>query len=214
MVAVSVLVFVMALDRVITRTEGVLLFIGYVVFTIVLYRLSTRRAHPDSAQVQDEVEILEGDLAGIRKGRQILMLLLSIAVLVAGAQFTVMGASGVARALGISELIIGLTLVAVGTSLPEIATAIAATVRKHDDLAAGNAVGSNIANLLVILAITAIILPVPVPEKVLQVEMPVMIGFSLVLMLLSFRRRLPRWSAGLLLAAYLAFVVITFIAPA
>ncbi len=214
MVAVSVLVFVMALDRVITRTEGVLLFIGYVVFTVVLYRLSTRRAHPDSAQVQDEVEILEGDPAGIRKGRQILMLLLSIAVLVAGAQFTVMGASGVARALGISELIIGLTLVAVGTSLPEIATAIAATVRKHDDLAAGNAVGSNIANLLVILAITAIILPVPVPEKVLMVEMPVMIGFSLVLMLLSFRRRLPRWSAGLLLAAYLAFVVITFVTPA
>jgi cation:H+ antiporter len=214
MVVVSVIVFVMALDREISRVEGVLLFIGYIVFTVTLYRLSTRHKNEDSIEVTDEVAALEGDPNTIRRGREILMLVLSIVILVAGAQFTVSGAGNVARAIGISDLIIGLTLVAIGTSLPEIATAIAATLRKHDDLAAGNAVGSNVANLLVILAITAMILPVPVPEKVLRVEMPVMIGFSLVIMLLSFRRRLPRWSAGLLLAAYLAFVVLTFVTPA
>jgi cation:H+ antiporter len=91
---------------------------------------------------------------------------------------------------------------------------VAATLRKHDDLAAGNAVGSNIANLLVVLSLTAIILPVPVPESMRRVDMPVMIAFSVVLLVLSFRRKLPRWAAGLLLAAYLAFVLVTFAGPA
>jgi cation:H+ antiporter len=213
MVAVSVIVFVMALDREISRVEGVLLLIGYLVFTVVLYRLSTRGPHEDSAEITGEVAAIEGDPSTLHRGRQIVAVLVSIAILAAGAQFTVTGAGNVARAIGISDLIIGLTLVAVGTSLPEIATAVAATLRKHDDLAAGNAVGSNIANLMVILAITAIILPVPVPEKMLRVEMPVMIGFSLVILLLSFRKRLPRWSAALLLSAYLAFVVLTFVTP-
>lgn len=211
MVAISVFVFVVALDGSISRVEGVLLFCGYLVFTFFLYRAAANAKKREHTEVIDEVQAIEGDVRTVRRGRELLFTALSILILIVGAQFTVNGASGVARSLGISDLIIGLTLVALGTSLPEIATAVAATLRKHDDLAAGNAVGSNIANLLVILGLTAIILPVPVPASVLRVDMPVMLGFAVIILVLSLNRRLPRWAAALLLAAYLVFVLVTFV---
>jgi cation:H+ antiporter len=214
MIGISVLVFVLALDGSISQAEGVLTFSGYLLFTAVLYRASVNAKKREHNEVIDEVQAIKGDLQPVKRSRELVLTFASIAILIAGAQFTVNGASSVARALGISDLIVGLTVVALGTSLPEIATAVAATLRKHDDLAAGNAVGSNIANLLVVLSLTAIILPVPVPEKMLRVDMPVMIAFSVVLLVLSFRRRLPRWAAGLLLAAYLTFVLVTFAGPA
>ena len=214
MVAVSILVFIMALDRVIGRVEGIVLIALYGLFAVVLYRASVSQPQPDAGEIRDEVEAIEGDAAAIRTGREFLKLVVAIAILIAGAQFIITGAGSIARALGISELIIGLTLVAVGTSLPEIATAVAATLRKHDDLASGNAVGSNIANLLLVLGLTAVIAPTTVPESVLRTGLPVMIAFALVLMLLSFRRKLPRWSAGILLVAYLVFVVVEFVGSA
>ncbi|HYO88093.1 MAG TPA: calcium/sodium antiporter [Candidatus Limnocylindrales bacterium] len=209
MVAISILVFLVALDGSISRIEGLILFGGYLVFTWFLYRGAAKGAR-ENREVQDEVAALEGQPARIRRAREVALVLISIAILIAGAQFTVTGASSVARALGISELVIGLTLVAVGTSLPEVATSIIATLRGHEDLATSNAVGSNIANLLVILGVTAMILPVPVADRVLRVELPVMLAFAIVIMLLSFRQQLPRWVGGLLLAAYLTFVILTF----
>lgn len=209
MVAISILVFLVALDGSISRIEGLILFAGYLVFTWFLYRGAANGAR-ENRDVQDEVAALEGQPARIRRAREVGLVLISIVILIAGAQFTVTGASSVARALGISELVIGLTLVAVGTSLPEVAISIIATLRGHEDLATSNAVGSNIANLLVVLGVTAMILPVPVADRVLRVELPVMLAFAIVIMLLSFRQQLPRWVAALLLATYLAFVILTF----
>jgi cation:H+ antiporter len=214
MLAISVLVFVMALDGSVSRVEGLLLVACYPIFTYVLYRSATRAQTNGHEQIVDEVEVIEGPQRPVRRGREIGLTLIAIVILMIGAQLTVTGAAGVARAIGISELVIGLTLVAVGTSLPEIVTSLAATIRRHDDLATSNVVGSNIANLLLILGFTAIILPVPVPDSVARVDLPVMIAFAGVLLALSFQRRLPRWAAGLLLAAYAVFVVATFLSNA
>jgi cation:H+ antiporter len=214
MLAISLLVFVMALDGSISRVEGLLLVAGYPVFTYMLYRSATGAKANGHEQIVDEVEVIEGPQRPVRRGREMGLTLVAILILMIGAQLTVTGASGVARAIGISELVIGLTLVAVGTSLPEIVTSLAATFRKHDDLATSNAVGSNIANLLIILGLTAIILPVPVPDSVAQIDLPVMIAFAAVLLALSARRKLPRWAAGLLLTAYALFVVATFLSRA
>jgi cation:H+ antiporter len=120
----------------------------------------------------------------------------------------VYGAVNIARNLGVSELLIGITLVAVGTSLPEIATSLLAIRRGHSDIAVGNAIGSNIANILAVLGLTAVVNPLTVDTTLLSFELPVMMGFAVVSLLLVLDRRLARWQAGLLLTAYGAFVVL------
>ncbi len=130
-----------------------------------------------------------------------------LVLLVVGGQLTVSGATTLARSLGVSEVIIGLTLVAVGTSLPELATNLVAIVRKQGDLAVGNIVGSNIFNLLFVMGITATISPVKIPESGV-VDLMVMTGFALLLVPLAMvRRRIDRFRAAVLLAAYLGYIV-------
>jgi cation:H+ antiporter len=126
---------------------------------------------------------------------------------VAGAELTVESSIGLARAFGVSEAIIGLTLVALGTSLPELATAVIATLRGHADLAVGNVVGSNIFNLLFILGTTATIHPVPMPAGGgLDLLVLAVLSLALIPITLS-RHRVARTEGALLLTAYVVFMV-------
>jgi cation:H+ antiporter len=209
MIGASVVVLLMALDGTIGQADGIVLVLGYAVFTFVLYRFS--RPASENAEVAEGVAEVEGQPVSISPVRELGVLVISIIVLIAGAQFIVGGAVNIARTVGISELVIGLTLVSVGTSLPEIATTLIAARRGHSDLAAGNAVGSNIANLLVILAVTSIIRPVPVPDQVLRLDLPIMIAFAVVIVPLAWNRRLERWQACVLLFGYAAFLTYVFI---
>ena len=129
-----------------------------------------------------------------------------IALAVGGA-VTVHGAEGVARAMGVSETIIGLTLVAIGTSLPELVTSIVATMRGQPDIAIGNVVGSNIFNLVIVLGTTSVIRPVPVPTGGL-LDMVVVIGLSTLLWLTSSSggQKIIRTEAVLLLIVYLSYM--------
>jgi len=205
MIGISLFTMVLALDGTISQLDGLLLFAGYLVFTFVLYRLS-RRSKPDG-HYTEEVEAVEGNPPRISLSREALRLVVGLVMLVAGAQGMVAGATSIARSFGVSELLIGLTLVAVGTSLPEIATSVLAVRRGHTDIAVGNAVGSNIANLLVVLGLTAAIRPVPVDPALLRFEIPVMILFAVVSLILMLDRQLARWQAALLLAGYGVFIV-------
>ncbi len=130
-----------------------------------------------------------------------------LVALMLGARFLVDGAVSIARGFGISEAFIGLTIVAVGTSLPELATSLIAAVRRQSEIAIGNIVGSNIFNLLGILGVTALITPIPVATRFLTFDLPVMIGVSLVLTALLLTRPVIGRAMGVaMLLGYVAYV--------
>lgn len=140
-----------------------------------------------------------------------LMFVLGLAALIAGAEALVRGASRLAAAWGISPLVIGLTVVAFGTSAPEMAVSVGAAVAGTSDLAVGNVVGSNIANVLLILGISALVAPLLVAEQIIRQEIPVMIGASLVVVAMALDGRIGRVEAGMLftlVVVYSAFLVV------
>ncbi len=135
-------------------------------------------------------------------------LLAGLAGLPAGAHLLVEGAVDIARLLGVGEAIIGLTLVALGTSLPELATTVMAALRKSADVALGNVIGSNLFNLTGIVGITALVAPVPVAPEFLRFDLWVMLGASLLLAPFIFNQRdIGFWTGALFVAGYVAYVV-------
>jgi cation:H+ antiporter len=138
----------------------------------------------------------------------VFLVLIGLAFLVAGGELTKLGAVRIAEMLGLSEALIGLTIVAFATSLPELVTAIIACRKGHDDLAVGNVVGSNVFNLLLVLGLTAIVAPVVLPGgRQGWEDLVVMLGVTCVLMLMAFsHRRITRGEGALLLAMYLAYM--------
>jgi cation:H+ antiporter len=139
----------------------------------------------------------------------ILFAVAGLALLVVGGSLLVDGAIGLARGLGVSESVIGLTIVAIGTSMPELVTSVVAAVRKHSDVALGNVLGSNIYNVLGVGGLTALISPTDITAEMLAVDIPVMIGVSLLLVAFaSTGRLLSRIEGALLVAGYVAYVAI------
>lgn len=135
------------------------------------------------------------------------LVVVGLLALLVGARLLIDGAVAIARDFGLSEAFIGLTIVAVGTSLPELATSLVAALRRQSDIAIGNVVGSNIFNILGILGVTAIITPIPVAARFLAFDLPVMLVASLLLAgLLLFRWSLGRPVGLLMLVAYAAYV--------
>lgn len=151
----------------------------------------------------------------MRPSAAVSWLVLGLAGLVLSSRALVWGAVGVARALGVSDLLIGLTVVAVGTSLPELASSVAATLRGENDLAVGNVIGSNLFNTLAVVGLAGAIAPLgDVPDAVRHRDLPVTAGFTLALLLFGavplLRRRpasLRRWQGALLLSGYVAYAV-------
>lgn len=130
-----------------------------------------------------------------------------LVLLYLGADWLIRGAVNIATGLGISQAVIGLTLVAVGTSLPELATTIAAALRRKSDIALGNLVGSNIFNILAILGVTGLITPIPVADRFSGIDIPVMLGVAILFALLLFlARRMGRIWSLLLLGGYAAYI--------
>ena len=130
-------------------------------------------------------------------------------LLVVSAKALVHGATQAATTVGVSERVIGLTLVAIGTSLPELATSVVASWRGHDDVAVGNVVGSNIFNVLGILGASAVVLPLPVDVTLRGADIPWMVGVSLAMGLAFWPGGgIPRWKGGVLLLAAIGYSVL------
>ncbi len=180
-----------ALGR-LTGVVFVAILLGYIAFA---YRQSVTEPAPDLA-VPDAPPWRAGALVA-----------LGLVLLMLGARFLVTGAVSLARDFGLSEAFIGLTIVAVGTSLPELATSLVAAFRRQSEIALGNIVGSNIFNVFAILGLTAVIAPIPVAPRFLVFDLPVMLGVSLVFVLLLWVRPVigRSWGAALL-AAYALYV--------
>ena len=138
-------------------------------------------------------------------------ILVGLIGLLLGSHILINGAVGVARSWGVSETVIGLTLVAFGTSLPELATTIVAAIRKHGGIAVGNIVGSNMFNILGVMGITALVVPVPVPEQMLRFDLWVMIAAALLLLPFALRQvPIGRVSGLVFSVAYAGFIGIQF----
>ncbi len=172
MIAVSVLMYVMALDGMLGRFDGAVLLLGAVAYTWATIR--TARHHPEDVPPV----ALPGATRRGFAARQILLALAGLALLVLGSRWLVEGATAIARALSVSEMVIGLTIVAAGTSLPELATSMLATMRGHRDIAVGNVVGSNIFNLVGILGVAALLAPdgIEVPRQSLRFDVPLAVA--------------------------------------
>ena len=177
------------------RVAGLALFAGLLIYLVQAYRSSV----PEPEE--------EGLPAPASLPASLLWVALGLVALMTGARFLVDGAVAIARGHGISEAFIGLTIVAVGTSLPELATSLIAALRRQSEIAIGNIVGSNIFNILGILGATAMIATIPVAPRFLTFDLPVMIGVSAVLAgLLVMRPVIGRGVGGVMLLAYVAYV--------
>ena len=202
MVASSVVVFLMAADLRISRLDGVLLVGGCLVYTGWLIREARR----DSGSNAGAAEIV----APVPARRSVLFVALGLVLLVVGAKWLVDGAVALARSSGVSELVIGLTIVAAGTSLPELATSVTASLRGERDIAVGNVVGSNIFNLLAVLGGSATISPggIGVSETATTLDIPVMVAVAIACLPIFFSGyRIDRWEGLFFLACYGAYAV-------
>jgi len=212
MIGVSALVFAMGYDGWIGRWDGIVLVGGLAAY--VLYSMRVARGEPGGAR---ETHPDRGARPSAGSGRIVVNVVLigaGLAVLVLGSRWLVDGAVVVARALGVSELIIGLTIVAAGTSLPEVATSVLAAIRRETDIAVGNVVGSNIFNILGVLGLSGAVAPdgVSVSPIALRFDVPVMIATAVACAPIFFTdSRISRWEGALFFAyyaAYTAFLVL------
>lgn len=209
LIAVSVLSIVLVWDGSVVRWNGVLLL---VVFALVMGYSIWRELKKAKAEAANSVE---EDSAGKQAslGKSILWLVLGLALLVASSRALVWGAVEIARTLGVSDLLIGLTIVAIGTSLPELASSIAAARKGENDLALGNIIGSNLFNTLAVVGLAATISPMDEIEKAVAYrDMPLMTALTVALIVLGFRRkgdgRLNRIAGAILLAIYAGYLAL------
>lgn len=202
---------VVLLDGVVSRVEGGGLLAAALGYSVWMVRSARRSLGPDAGAKAGQME-QAADLAGAPtargKGRLALTAVAGLAFLVLGGSLFVDGASGLARSWGISERLIGLTIVAVGTSLPELATSLIAAWRGHSDLSVGNVVGSNIFNALLCLGAAAVLRPVEAPNAAGALDVFVLVGLTAFgAVALRKERRVGRLEGALLVTAYAGFLV-------
>lgn len=212
MVAVSLVLFVFSLDGRVGRVEGGFLFTGIVLYTVFLIIKSRREK-----MARDDEFASEYGSGSINSpsawSLNVVLIVSGLFLLVLGSRFLVDGAVAVATYLGISELIIGLTVVAAGTSLPELATSAVASIRGERDIAVGNVVGSNIFNILAVMGVAGMVSPggISVSKTAIAFDIPVMIGVAIACLPIFFSgRRINRWE-GLLFLFYYGFYTIYII---
>lgn len=209
MIGVSFLMLALAMDGKVSRPDGVLLFainIAYVIWAIYQSRKESRQIHEQYAKKYGAA----ASRSAVSALMNILLCTAGLGMLVLGSRWLVNSAVAVAQAFGISELIIGLTVIAIGTSLPEIATSVIASVRGARDIAVGNVIGSNIFNITSVLGLTCIFAPngVAVPPAALRFDIPVMIAAALACLPIFFTGyRIARWEGALFFGYYAAYTL-------
>lgn len=210
MVGVSVAAWALAWTGEYSRWQGVLMLVGLGLFVF----FSLRWARREQAAVEAGFERYGAEhelLARVFDWRALALLAAGLATVIAGGYLLVESAVLLARKLDVPEFVISVTLVAVGTSLPELATSLVAALRRQADISVGTLVGSNIFNLLGVLGLSAAIRPLAVATRILTFELVWMVGFALAaVLILRTGQRVTRAEGGLLLAAYAVFLFLVF----
>ncbi len=206
MIAVSGVVILFSLNGSISRTEGFLLFSGIIIYTVLVIRHSRREdskilnenSRPKTARALSVSRLLiDGS-----------WILAGLGLLILGSKWLVAGATAIAQQLGVSDLVIGLTIVAAGTSMPELATSLVASIRGERDIAVGNVIGSNLFNLLAVLGLAGIVSPdgIAVLPQSLKLDLPVMLLTAVACLPVFFTGgRISRKEGALFLGGYLAY---------
>jgi len=211
MIAASLALWLMAAAGSIGRIEGLLLVAAIVTYTAYLIRASRRETSAIRAEFSEEFGDGRGPAVIVSN---LALAIVGLAMLLLGAQWIVDGAVAFATSLGIPEVIVGLTIVAVGTSLPEIATSILAGLRGHRDIAVGNVVGSCIFNILMVLGTSALVAsqPIAVDPAMLAVDLPLMVAAALACLPILYTGQIVSRREGALLVAvyglYLTYLVL------
>lgn len=206
MTAAALAMYLLSLDGHLSRLDGVLLCLGGLGYTWGVVRAA--RGEPDSVEAEYEQEIVHASRP--RPLVQSLVLLAGVAVIVVGAELLVEGAVSAARSFGVSDAVIGLTVVAVGTSAPELVTTVMSTLRGDRDIAIGNLVGSSIYNIALVLGVTVLVAPggVPVPAEVLEADLVLLLAVAvLTVPVMVTGARISRAEGALFVAGYLAYLV-------
>ena len=207
LVVLTCLVWAIAFTGSYSRLFGAVAVLGLVVFVLLTLYWARRQG----AKLEHEFREFEKAEAISTKAAilpQIGLVFVGIVLLMGGGQLLVNAAVAIARRLGVSELVIAMTMISVGTSVPELATSIVAALRRQGDISIGNIIGSNIFNLLGVLGLSALIRPIDVPSRIRSFDLPWMVGFAvLTVIFLRTGRRLSRWEGAILLGVYGAFLL-------
>lgn len=209
MLAASIAISLIALGGEVGRLPGAVMLIAVAGYVWYSYRVESSRSGDPSAEVHtheaEELEAPQSMWVGVG------FFSAGLVALVVGSRLLIAGATAIAQQLGISDAVIALTLVAVGTSLPELATSVVAAVRGHSDVAVGNAVGSNLFNILGILGLTSLVRPIAVAEQIASVDVWVMSAVAIALTaLLLGRGSIGRLAGALFLGLYVGYLVLLF----
>ncbi|MCB2094912.1 MAG: sodium:calcium antiporter [Rhodobacteraceae bacterium] len=196
MIGSTAMLWILLLGNKVTRWEGAMMFAALIAYLYFSLRTSAGSAPPEPSE-PEAMPLWRS--AGCALG--------GLVILMVGARFLVDSSTDIARTFGVSEAVIGLTIVAIGTSLPELAASIMAALRGHSDIAVGNILGSCIFNVLGILGITAMVTPIPVDPRFAAFDIRVAAVAALVMLGLAFAGRSGRLSGGILLISYAAYLV-------
>lgn len=206
LLGVTLLAGVILFDLHLSRMDGVILLIALAVCLYLFNRFQKNAPKDELASDQEELPELETKMA-------IFWLITGLAVLAASSRLLVWGASEIAFAMGVSKLVVGLTIVAIGTSLPELAASVASALKNHHDIAIGNVVGSNIFNLVAVMAVPGLIAPIGMDAIVLQRDYVAMLGLTFTLMAFALWQKPPsisRFEGSLLAAAYAGYLILLY----
>ncbi len=205
LLAVTLLTVSLFLDSFLSRIDGIVMLTGLAIVMLWLVRLGMRSAANDPIAMDYDAEIP----TDVRMPVAVIWLVIGLGTLLLGAELLVNGAVGIARLLNVSDVVIGIIVVAFGTSLPELAVSLASALKGEYGLAIGNIVGSNIFNLLAVIGIAATIAPSPLPPSVLSLHIFVMVAFTLVLFAMTYDydggSELSRLEGLALLIAYIVY---------
>ena len=206
LVIAALLVTLLFLDNHLGIWDGIIMI---VILAISMYFLT--RNNLDAPEILEEID----EIPSASTSKAVLQLILSLGLLLASSKLLVWGASGVARELGVSELIIGLTIVAIGTSLPELAASVASALKGHHDIALGNIIGSNLFNLLAVLPIPALLNPVVLDSEVLLRDYSIMLALTILLAAAAYimqkKGRLGRSFGSGMLAIYIGYLTLLYL---
>jgi len=205
LLAVSLLTVSLFLDTFLSRVDGIVMLTGLIIVMVWLARLGMRSAANDPIAMDYAAEIP----TDVSMPMAVVWLIIGLGTLLIGAELLVDGAIGIAKLMGVSEVVIGITIVAFGTSLPELAVSVASAVKGEYGLAIGNIVGSNIFNLLAVIGVAATISPAALAPSVLSLHIFVMVAFTLVLFAMTYdydgKAQLSRLEGLALFIAYIAY---------
>lgn len=209
MFLIMMLALVLCLDGDLSRFDGSILFIGLIAMLIWMVKLGLRKHETDQLETEFEQEI-----PTLSTGVALFWLAIGLVLLLVSSRALVWGAVNIAHAFGVSDLIIGLTIVAIGTSLPELAASVMSALKGEPDIALGNVIGSNMFNLLAVLGLPGLIAPHVLDPAVLTRDFPFMIGFTIVMFIMAYgfkkSGRINRVEGGLLLLGYIIYLGVLY----